>query len=212
MLMSAWSTTRTVSLLGLLAVFAALPIKLAATGRAEAIRRPLGLAVASAAEDAMELAVLRPHAKSAVERLADPMIQLEQPQPRRKLAGLQMASLPSEATPAPGDNVEAGLSEAAVHWTASPSCLNDTLRKIVGEVAAGFGPVTVNSTCRSRSHNAKVGGAKRSQHLTGDAVDFSIAGDVRTVLAFLKHHREVGGLKHYSDGHFHIDTGPRRTW
>src|SRR5262249_14646553 len=142
MLKSAWSTTKTISLLGLLAVFAALPIKLAATGRAETMRGPLGLAVASAAEDAMELAVLRPHAKSAVERLADPMIQLEQSQPRRKLTGLQVAGLPAETTPAPGNNVDASLPEAAVHWTASPSCLNDTLRKIVDEVATGFGPVT----------------------------------------------------------------------
>jgi hypothetical protein len=212
MLKSAWSTTKTVSLLGLLAVFAALPIKLAATGRAETIRRPLGLAVASAAEDAMEFAALRPHAKSPVERLADPMIELEHAQPRRKATGLQVASLPSETTPTPGGNVDASLPETAVRWTASPSCLNDTLRKIVGEVAMGFGPVTVNSTCRSRSHNAKVGGARHSQHLTGDAVDFDIDGDVRTVLAFLKHHRGVGGLKHYSDGHFHIDTGRRRTW
>jgi hypothetical protein len=212
MLKSAWSTTKTVSLLGLLAVFAALPVKLAATGRAETIRRPLSLAVASAGQDAMEFAVLRPHAKSPVERLADPMIEQEQAQPRRKATGLQVAGLPSDTTPAPGDSVDAGLPESAVRWTASPSCLNDTLRKIVGEVAEGFGPVTVNSTCRSRTHNAKVGGAKHSQHLTGDAVDFSIDGDVGIVLAFLKLHREVGGLKHYSDGHFHIDTGRRRTW
>jgi hypothetical protein len=101
MLKSAWSTTKTVSLLGLLAVFAALPIELAATGRAEPIRRSLGIAVASAAERAMELAVLRPHAKSPVERLADPMIELEDAQPRRKPTGLQMASRPGETTPDP---------------------------------------------------------------------------------------------------------------
>jgi hypothetical protein len=62
----------------------------------------------------MEFAVLRPHAKSPVERLADPMIELEHPQPRRKATGLQVAASPSETTPAPGDNVDADPSEAAV--------------------------------------------------------------------------------------------------
>jgi uncharacterized protein YcbK (DUF882 family) len=40
----------------------------------------------------------------------------------------------------------------------------------------------------------------------------AFGGNVRAVLAFLGGHRTVGGLKHYSDGHFHIDTGPRRSW
>jgi uncharacterized protein YcbK (DUF882 family) len=48
------------------------------------------------------------------------------------------------------------------------------LREVINQVAALFGPVKVNSTCRSRNHNAKVGGATRSKHLTGDAADFSV--------------------------------------
>jgi uncharacterized protein YcbK (DUF882 family) len=79
-------------------------------------------------------------------------------------------------------------------------------------VRTHFGPVTVNSTCRSRQHNASVGGASHSQHLSGNAVDFSVGRNARAVLAFLGGQRAVGGLKHYSDGHFHIDTGPRRSW
>jgi uncharacterized protein YcbK (DUF882 family) len=82
-------------------------------------------------------------------------------------------------------------------------------------VTAIFGPVKVNSTCRSRARNAKVGGATRSKHLTGDAADFSVSRESKpAVLAFLQKNRSVGGLKLYPDskgGHFHIDTGPRRT-
>jgi uncharacterized protein YcbK (DUF882 family) len=57
-----------------------------------------------------------------------------------------------------------------------------------------------------------VGGAPRSFHLTGNAVDFRVAGSYGRVLAFLSRLRSVGGLKHYGRGVFHIDTGPRRTW
>ena len=57
-----------------------------------------------------------------------------------------------------------------------------------------------------------VGGAKRSYHLTGNAVDFNMTGNYRAILAFLKGSKLVGGLKHYGRGAFHIDTGPRRTW
>ena len=74
------------------------------------------------------------------------------------------------------------------------------------------GRCRVNSTCRSKTHNARVGGAKRSYHLTGNAVDFRISGAVQPVLDFLTGKRMVGGLKHYGFGVFHIDTGPRRTW
>lgn len=99
-----------------------------------------------------------------------------------------------------------------VRWLASASCLNGTLVAIIGQVSAAFGPVTVNSTCRSRKRNAAVGGARRSQHLTGNAVDFRVRGNVKAVHAFLRSNGSVGGFKHYGGGLFHIDTGPRRRW
>ncbi len=132
------------------------------------------------------------------------------PEQRRKTGGIQLASLGREAGPV--GQSRNGLAERSVRWNASSTCLNSTLRRIVGEVAANFGPVTVNSTCRSHSHNARVGGSRQSLHLTGNAADFRIAGDTRRLLAFLSSHRSVGGLKHYGGGVFHIDTGPRRTW
>lgn len=100
-----------------------------------------------------------------------------------------------------------------IRWAASSSCLNGTLVSVVGSVAANYGRVTVNSTCRSKSRNAKVGGAKRSHHLSGNAVDFRVHGaNVRAVYAYLRSHGSLGGVKHYGGGLFHIDTGPRRSW
>ncbi|MGE5267463.1 MAG: YcbK family protein [Deltaproteobacteria bacterium] len=103
------------------------------------------------------------------------------------------------------------LTGGGVRWAASASCLNGTLRSVVTQVAS-YAPVTVNSTCRSKSHNRKVGGASKSHHLTGDAVDFRVHGNVGAVYAFLRSNGSLGGVKHYGGGLFHIDTGPKRSW
>jgi len=50
----------------------------------------------------------------------------------------------------------------------------------------------------------------RSYHLTGDAADIRIWGNVRGAARYLR--TVVGGYKHYGGGLFHIDTGPRRSW
>jgi hypothetical protein len=113
---------------------------------------------------------------------------------------------------APDPSELPSLSGETIRWIASPDCLAKPLRAVLAEVASMFGPLRVNSTCRSKSHNRKVGGARRSYHLTGNAVDFRISGAVQPVLDFLTGKRMVGGLKHYGFGVFHIDTGPRRTW
>lgn len=97
-------------------------------------------------------------------------------------------------------------------WNAPSSCLSGQLASVVADVAANFGGVRVNSTCRSRGHNSRVGGARHSHHLTGNAVDFRVWGNVRAVHAYLRSHPSVGGLKHYGGGLFHIDTGARRPW
>jgi hypothetical protein len=104
------------------------------------------------------------------------------------------------------------LSGGGVTWVASAGCLNSTLKSLVLEVAASYGSVTVSSTCRDRGHNAAVGGAKRSQHLTGDAVDFCVHGNVAGAIAFLNHNGSVGGFHNYGGGLLHIDTGDRRRW
>lgn len=97
-----------------------------------------------------------------------------------------------------------------VTWLASSSCLNSSLRSVVHSIAASYGSVTVNSTCRSAGHNRRVGGAPKSHHLTGDAVDFRVHGNWGAAASRLRGH--WGGFSHYGGGLFHIDSGPKRSW
>ena len=126
---------------------------------------------------------------------------------RRGRSGVRYAALGTTPSFAPsGPSISGG-----VRWTASSACLNSTLRSIIGTLTS-FGTVVVNSTCRSRSHNARVGGARHSHHLGGNAVDFRIRGNVRGAYSHLRSSGSVGGIKHYGGGLFHIDTGSRRGW
>ncbi|MBO9539434.1 DUF882 domain-containing protein [bacterium] len=43
-------------------------------------------------------------------------------------------------------------------------------------VALGNRPITITSGFRCRAHNARVGGARQSQHLSGRAVDIQVQG------------------------------------
>ncbi len=115
------------------------------------------------------------------------------------------SAVPSLAAPAPRS-----LTGGGIAWRANSACLAGNLRSIVSSLT-GYGSVTVNSTCRSARHNRRVGGARKSWHLTGNAVDFRIHGaNVRSVYAMLR--ASVGGIKHYGGGRFHIDNGPKRTF
>jgi Peptidase M15 len=105
-----------------------------------------------------------------------------------------------------------GSGGAGVRWLASSGCLDGTLVALINNVAAHYGSVTVNSTCRSRGHNAAVGGAKRSQHLTGSAVDFRVHGNYGGVVAYMRSFGGIGGAHHYGGGLFHADVGPKRSW
>jgi len=122
-----------------------------------------------------------------------------------RVASLGATHIP--AAPKPERSISGG---GGIRWVASSSCLNGTLRGVLSQIASRFGAVTVNSTCRSRRHNARVGGASRSMHLTGDAADFRIRGNWGAAAGFIR--SLVGGFKHYGGGLFHIDTGQRRTW
>ncbi len=123
---------------------------------------------------------------------------------KRKSSTVQKAAyIPDTKPAAPSGSLSGG-----VRWVANSGCLASNLRGVIAHLAANFGHVTVNSTCRSHRHNRRVGGAPRSHHLTGNAADVRIRGNVRGALAYLR--GSVGGLKHYGGGLFHIDNGPKR--
>ncbi len=133
----------------------------------------------------------------------------EATEPKKKKKGVKVAALDGGSY---GSEPKKSLSGGSVRWVASSGCVDSSLKSVIYSVASNFGPVTVSSTCRSKGHNAAVGGAKRSKHLTGDAIDFRVHGNNRGVYAFLRSNGTVGGLKHYGGGLYHIDNGDRRTW
>jgi len=91
-------------------------------------------------------------------------------------------------------------------------CVPRKLKKVLNRVAKRYGKVRVHSTKRWWLENWWKGGAGDSYHLNCRAVDFSVGGNPSSVIAFLKSQKAVGGYKYYPGGHYHIDTGPRRTW
>ncbi len=87
--------------------------------------------------------------------------------------------------------------------------------KLLVQVQAHFNkPLHIVSGCRSKSHNRRVGGAGRSQHLHCNAVDFQIPGVSKGKLSiFLKRMRARGGVGTYCrSSYVHLDAGPRRVW
>jgi hypothetical protein len=130
---------------------------------------------------------------------------------RTEAPKVRLASLRTSKSDA-SDKPRRSLSGGSVNWSADAGCLDSTLRGIIRKLASNYGPLTVNSTCRSRSRNASVGGAPKSYHLKGEAVDFRVQSNVSAAYASLRDNGNVGGLKHYGGGLFHIDTGPRRSW
>ena len=140
------------------------------------------------------------------QRATTRFVQRSRPAQRRvRVASLGRVGLPSIAAPRPS------LSGGAIAWRASSGCLAGNLRSIVASIAANYAPLTVNSTCRSRARNRRVGGAGRSWHLTGNAVDFRVHGaNLARLSAYLR--SSVGGFKHYGGGRYHIDNGPKRSF
>jgi uncharacterized protein YcbK (DUF882 family) len=96
--------------------------------------------------------------------------------------------------------------------SAPTNCVPGNLREVVASVAAKFGPVSVESTHRNRGRNWRAGGARQSLHLSCRAIDFRVRTRVRGVMAYLRSHPQVGGLKMYRNGIIHIDNGERRSW
>lgn len=91
-------------------------------------------------------------------------------------------------------------------------CLPHDLLDVIYDVAERFGEVQILSTFRDPERNRRVGGAEQSFHLSCQAIDFRVSGKTAGLLSYLEGREEVGGLKRYPMGYFHIDNGPRRSW
>lgn len=96
----------------------------------------------------------------------------------------------------------------------STSCFPPKLKEFINELRTRFGSVEINSGYRSRTHNRQVGGARRSQHMSCNAVDFSIPGVPRAeVKLFLTaNFRGRAGVGYYCNDRFHLDIGSVRQW
>lgn len=99
-----------------------------------------------------------------------------------------------------------------ITWNDTSWCTPIGLKYVLRRAANRFGPITINSTHRWPLENKRKGGKSKSYHLSCRAVDFTIPGDPKAVIRFLKSHSQVGGYSYYPRGFYHIDNGPRRTW
>ena len=72
-------------------------------------------------------------------------------------------------------------------------------------------PITINSGCRCKSHNYKVGGKPASLHLEGRAIDWSVENEEKFMLAAKLLSGWSGGFHVYST-FIHIDIGRKRRW
>lgn len=83
----------------------------------------------------------------------------------------------------------------------------------------GLDPSRITSGYRSPEENERVKGAKHSQHLSRNAIDYSTAGmSIPDYLDLMKRARAlgVGGIGVYGNekgaGSIHLDIGPERAW
>lgn len=105
------------------------------------------------------------------------------------------------------------ISPASASWKLEG--LRPRLLRLLTRVQDHFGKhLHIVSGCRSKSHNRRVNGAKRSQHLHCKAADFMVPGVSKYRLAaFLKQLPGRGGVGLYCRSSFvHLDVGPVREW
>ena len=92
--------------------------------------------------------------------------------------------------------------------TASAQGALDGLQKTWGK------PLNITSAFRTPEHNAKVGGAKNSQHTHGNAFDVDVSGMSQSERVALITQARSSGFKGIGvyDNSLHFDVGPDRAW
>ena len=68
-------------------------------------------------------------------------------------------------------------------------------------------PMVVSSGVRCKTHNANVGGAAASRHMSGKAMDFTVRGkSAKDVLAFVQSQEDVRYAYAIDDSYVHMDV------
>lgn len=114
-----------------------------------------------------------------------------------------------------GKTLKQYVAYRAAHNRVNTSCFPTRLRSVLNKVRARYGATAiVSSGYRSRNHNRRVGGARRSMHVQCKAADIRVPGVNKYQLArFLKTIPSVGGVGTYGcNGSVHVDVGPKRQW
>ena len=89
----------------------------------------------------------------------------------------------------------------------------DVWFKLLRTIAQTGTEVKINSAYRSAGKNESVGGASKSKHMTGQAIDVRVTGDYNTRASFVVAASRAGfkGIGVYST-FIHLDTAGRRAW
>ncbi len=97
------------------------------------------------------------------------------------------------------------------------NCFPPRLVEAIDELRTRFGRVSIRSANRSVRHNRQVGGARGSQHVGCNAIDFEVPGVPRAEIRqfLIANFMGRGGVAFYcaSEGkYFHLDMGRPRQW
>jgi len=72
-------------------------------------------------------------------------------------------------------------------------------------------PIIINSGCRCKSYNHKVGGKPLSLHMEGEAIDWTVEPEEKFMFAGKMLSGWSGGFHQYSN-FIHTDIGRKRRW
>ena len=112
-----------------------------------------------------------------------------------------------------GSEARKTIIERAAHGNVTASSMKDAAAAGAAAALKMFPGLKVSSAHRSAAYNASIGGAKRSRHIEGDAIDF-VGVDASNVAAVVEYLKNQGfrGFGYYNNGSLHADMGAPRAW